>query len=383
MEEQNPKSEIRRKLLIAAGVLLGLAVLLVVTAPDNGASTTAGNGPSLREVRAWEAIAQRWPATVELSGVLGADRHVRLAAESSGRVVRAHAEAFDTVSEGELLLEIDPLRGEMALRQAEARVRRAESELALARSDSARSESLMKKDVLSDSEMEGIRSRLQIAEAADAEARAGLELARDDLDKRLMRAPFGGTLRSFTVEENEFVTAGQPVGEVLDLSVLKLDAGLTDRDVVWLETGSPVEVRLEAMPDRVFAGTVRRIGSAAEARSRKFPVEIEIPNPDGVLLPGMVGRARLELSREDDVLAVPREAIREQLGVFSVFVMEPGDGNDTATLRRQLVRTRPLPFRPTLTEITEGLASGERIAISEAGQLRDGEVVRMARTEEP
>lgn len=383
VDQAQPDNGTRRNLLIAAGALAGLAVVLILTAPDNSAAPRGGDGDALREVRTWQAVARRWPATVELSGVLRADRHVRLAAESSGRVVRAHAQAFDTVEDGALLIEIDPVRGEIALRQAQARRQRAESELELARNESARSESLMQREVLSDSEMEGMQNRLRVAEAAAAEARAGLEMARNDLEKRHLRAPFRGTLRSFPIEENEFVQAGQEVGEILDLTTLKLEAGLTDRDIVWLETGTEVEVQLEAFPDRIFRGHVRRIGSAADARTRKFPIEIEIPNPGRELLPGMVGRARLDLNRETDTLAVPRAAVREQLGVHSVFLVEPGPEENTARLRQQIVRVRPLPFRPTLTEITHGLESGRQIALSDSGGLRDGETVRVQPAEQP
>jgi RND family efflux transporter MFP subunit len=359
--------------------LVAGAFLLFATAPrDDDESTESGKQARLRRVETAVVLPRHLSAEVALSGVLDADRHVRLSAESAGRVVRTHASALDSVAKGALLIEIDPLPAAIAMRQADARVLRAESELALARSESRRSVSLVERHVLSDAEMEGSTNRLRVAEAMLAEARASLEQARDEQEKRQLRAPFAGALRSFPIQEGEFVHVGQEVAELLDLDNLVLDLGLSDRDVVWVKPNSEVEIRVEALPERVFQGRIRRVGAAAAERSRKFPVEVEIVNADRLLLPGMVALARFDLGRRAELLAIPREAVLRDLGVSSVFVLGPADAEGRHQLQRRPIRTRPIAFQPTIIEVLAGIEAGESIAVSEIKRLHDGEWIRPA-----
>ena len=136
MTDQNPdntgRNTLRRKLLgVAAVLLLGFAYLLA-TAPDGSDSPDPSPQKGLRTVTSQSVLPQTIDAEVRLSGILEADREVRLSVESSGRVVRTGAQAFDRVDAGDVLLEIDPVPAEIAVRQAQAQVDRTTSELALA-----------------------------------------------------------------------------------------------------------------------------------------------------------------------------------------------------------------------------------------------------------
>ncbi|MFP6663257.1 MAG: efflux RND transporter periplasmic adaptor subunit [Deltaproteobacteria bacterium] len=384
MSEQNRSRSLKNTLRIIALALVAGAFLLFTTAAEDEAITTEnGEQASLRMVETAVVMPRRLGAEVALSGILGADRHIRLSAESAGRIVRTHAHAHDSVAKSALLIEIDPLPAAIAVRRAEARVLRAKSELALARSESRRSESLVERRVLSNAEMESSTNRLHVTEAMLAEAHASLEQARDEQQKRHLRAPFAGILRSFPLEEGEFVHLGQEVAELLNLDILVLEVGLSDRDVVWVKPGSAVELHVEALPERIFHGRIRRVGAAAAERSRKFPVEIEIANADRALLPGMVARARFSLGHHAEILAIPREAVLRELGVTSVFVIGTADPEGRYQLERRPIRTRPVAFRPTLIEVLAGIKKGESIAISETKRLRDGEWIRLTRQVQP
>ena len=382
MTDQNPdntgRNTLRRKLLgVAAVLLLGFAYLLA-TAPDGSDSPDPSPQKGLRTVTSQSVLPQTIDAEVRLSGILEADREVRLSAESSGRVVRTGAQAFDRVDAGDVLLEIDPVPAEIAVRQAQAQVDRTTSELALADAQSRRSASLAEREVLSQAEIDSTQSRLGVARAALAAARAQLDRARDDQKKRTLVAPFAGVLRAFAPQPGEFVRAGQEVGELVSPDVLILEVGLSDRDIASVPSGALAKIHLEAMPDRSFTGTARRIGGAANMRNRKFPVEIEIRNPDALLRPGMVAQASLELSRSQEVLAIPREAVLEELGVHSVFLLEEEPESELHRLRKSAIRVRPVPFRPTLYEVVSGLRPGQSIATSDIRLLGHGDLVVLA-----
>ena len=148
-------------------------------------------------------------------------------------------------------------------------------------------------------------------------------------------------LRSFDVELGEYVGIGQPLGELLDLSAARITIGLSDRQIVTVRAGEPVAVSIEAHPQQAFEGAILRVASAAERDTFKFPVEIEVPNPERRILPGMVARVSLDLGSADDRLIVPRESVGREFGLRFVFLIE--DDGERLRVRRRRVEVRELP----------------------------------------
>jgi len=373
----------RAVLLAIAAALLAGGVLLFRTAPEPEAVGPAGEEATLREVRTRTVRAVAVRSRTEVAGVLEPRRSVTLYAETQGPVVEVGAEELDRVEAEQLLVRMDPLLAEVAVERARASVARTESQLALARSHLRRRRSLAERGVTSDSDLEDAENAERVAAAALREARAELRRARDDLAKKEIRAPFAGVLRSFPVEVDEFLQPGQAVAELLDVETVRATIGLSDREVVAVEAGQSVEVAVEAHADEPFEGTILRVGAAADADSKKFPVEVELPNPERRLLPGMVARVVLDLGRPGERTLVPRDATVDEFGLRFVYVIEAEDGELRA--RRRRIAVRPIPFRPAELEVVTGLSPGEEIATSGVRQLRDGErVVRDGRgTESP
>ena len=121
------------------------------------------------------------------------------------------------------------------------------------------------------------------------------------------------------------------------------------------------------------------MGGAFDRETRKFPVEVEVPNPGGRLLPGMVGTVALDLGEGAPRLLIPRESAVDEFGLRFVWVVEP-DGDGLAVHRRR-VRVRGIPFHPSEFEVVEGLEAGDEIAITAVRQLREGEGVTRSRGE--
>ena len=119
-----------------------------------------------------------------------------------------------------------------------------------------------------------------------------------------------------------------------------------------------------------------RVGSSADPETRRFPVELEVPNEAGELLPGMVGEVELDLGRAVERTTVPREATLDAFGVRFVYVVEPMGANGVGIARQRPVVVRSIPFRPAELEVVEGLRVGEQIAVTDVRQIRDGERVR-------
>jgi membrane fusion protein (multidrug efflux system) len=312
---------------------------------------------------------------VVVSSVIGPRRRVRLTSETSGRVLAVGAEELDFVAVDALLLQVDPLNAEVALRRAEAAVARTESELGLARTSLERQQLLAERAVASDSALDDATNRSRVAQATIQEARATLEQARDDLAKKTLRAPYAGVLRSFDVEPGEYVREGQELGELLDISAARIEIGVSDRQIVALRPSQPVEVEVEAYPNERFDGVILRVGAAAAADTRQFPVEVEIDNSERRLLPGMVASVRIDVSQPVARIVVRREAVRSEFGLYFVYVVS-ADEAGRARARHRRVEVRDLPFEPALVELVSGVEPGEEIVFTGAHALRDGDLVR-------
>ena len=235
MAEQ--RSRLRSALIGLALVLFAAGLLLFWTAPDPERVAPAGEAVALREVKTQRLRAVPIRSRAELAGVLEARRSVQLFAETHGAVTRLGAEALDRVEAGQLLLAVDPFQAEVAVERGVATQARSESELALARSNLERRRSIAQRSVASDADLEDAENGEKVAAAALRQSRAELKRARDDLDKKTIAAPFAGVLRSFRVEQGEYVREGQQLGELLDLETARVVIGLSDRQIVMVRSG--------------------------------------------------------------------------------------------------------------------------------------------------
>jgi membrane fusion protein (multidrug efflux system) len=376
MEDPVPEESSRLR-LVFLGLTVALVVgglLLFVSKPEQVTEGTAGDEAALRAVRIERVVRQPVQARAEIAGVLEARRVVQLFSETRGPVLEVGAESLDRVEPGQVLVQVDPLQAVVAVERAEAMVARSRSQLALARSNLERLKGLSKRGVASDADLEDGQSGANVAAASVREARAELTRARDELANKTIAAPFAGVLRGFEVETGEYVSEGERLGELLDLGAARATVGLTDLEVVAVRAGEAVEARVPAWPGEQFPGRILRVGAASDLETKKFPVEVELPNDEGRLLPGMVASIALVLGTPEPRTVIPREAAIEEFGLRYVWVAEREE--DGLVVHRRRVGVRVLPFQPARLEVLSGLEAGESIVVSGARDLREGERVR-------
>jgi len=367
-------SRLRNGFLGTAGVLVVAGLALFVFRPEQATEGRASDQAVLRAVRVEAVTREPVQSRAEIACVLEARRAIQLFSETRGRVLEVGAEALDRVEAGQVLVRVDPLQAEAAVESAEAAVARSRSELALARSNLDRLKGLSKRGVASDADLEDAENAAKVAAARIREAAAEVTRVRDELANKTIAAPFAGVLRSFEVEIGEYVSDGEHLGELLDLSAARATVGLTDREVVAVRAGEPVEARVAARPGEPFQGKILRVGAAADPVTKKFPVEVEFPNDGQRLLPGMVATIALDLGTPDPRTVIPREAAAEEFGLRFVWVAEPGDG--ALVVARRRIQVRELPFQPARLEVLSGLEAGDVIVVSGTRSLREGERVQ-------
>jgi len=364
---------------LAVAALVGVGAVLFVTAPDpagEAASRTEEEGVTA-EVAVLEIRAEPLERLVQKDAVIEARRRLELISETRGRVVALGADELDPVTAGLELVRIDPTLAESAVERAEAAVARSESELDLAERNLARWGELAERDAGSLSRRDDAVNAERVARANLRDARAQRLEAGDQLSKKTIVAPFDGVLSALPVEVGEVLQEGKTLGELLDVSTARLVVGLGDREIALVEIGHSAEVEVAALPGETLSGKVLRVGAAADDLTKKFPVEVELPNPDRRLLPGMVASVVLRLGSSVPAKLIPRDVSFEQHGLHFVYVLEPDDGAGVFRASRRQVEVRPVPFRPADYEVMGGLEPGERIAGSKVRDLRDGDRVRL------
>ncbi|MCS7173572.1 MAG: efflux RND transporter periplasmic adaptor subunit [Armatimonadetes bacterium] len=203
---------------------------------------------------------------------------------------------------------------------------------------------------------------VQARSAAD-QARAAVRLAEQQLQSTWIRSPLDGVVTQRSVDPEEWVAPGVPVLVIADLDRVHMNLEVSEREIHRVRKGQPVEVTVDAVPGRIFRGQVARWSEVASTRTRTFTVEVEFPNPDHVLRPGMFGRGTIVVAEARGAVLVPAEAVISTGGGSFVWVVEAGRA------RRRAVR---VGLREEGRVQVLGLRPGERVVVLGQDRLRDG-----------
>jgi len=213
---------------------------------------------------------------------------------------------------------------------------------------------------------------LEIARAQVRQAEAGLAVAKNTLNDTILKAPFAGFITARFVDEGVQVYTA-PKTEILkltDVSRVKVVTPVSERDFSRLKTGTPCEIKLDALPGEIYQGRVTRIVPEINPVSRNFNVEVEIPNPNLRLKSGMFANIRLFVGQKE-TLTISRDILITDLvtGISYAFVVE----GDRAVRRKLILGERSGIF----IEVLEGLKEGEKLVVVGQNRLQPGSKVRI------
>jgi len=267
---------------------------------------------------------------VEAAGRLDVQTRVEVPAPAASSLIAIHVSEGDTVKAGQLLAELDPRAAVLAVRGAQAAVEAAQGGLsqAKARRDTAqrsldRARTLVQKGLASPEDVATAEAELAQANAALEAARggqkvAGQTVATATLSKNMNRieSPVAGVVLRAPERVGAAVSPDSGplfvIGDVL--TTMRVDASVSETEVALVKPGQSAEVLVTALPGRRFKAMVQRISIEPDKRDGAvlYPVRLTVENPDGVLLPGMTARARMEVARVENVLSVHEAALRFQ-----------------------------------------------------------------------
>jgi RND family efflux transporter MFP subunit len=294
--------------------LLGHALLIVNLAVLTACTTGSGNepepaAPAVRIGSENVVVVSRDTIVVGpiVSGELRAAREATVRAEIGGSMTEVAVDEGQAVRRGALIGRIETRTLDDARQSAQSAVRSAENQLAVARREMERTETLVKAGALAARDLDVARNNVTAAEAQLADARSRLASAERQLGDTVLRAPIDGIVATRAVNAGDVVSVGTELFTIIDPSSMRLEASVPSDDLSRLRIGSTVEFTVRGYDQR-FQGRIERIAPQADAATRQVPIYVAIPNAGGRLVAGLFAEGRV-VSESADGLVVPTNAV--------------------------------------------------------------------------
>jgi len=388
---------LKRILIIVAGLLVLGGIL--------AASMKVGSAKKGVRVYAEAAARRDIQQVVKATGEIDPRIKVNISAHVVAKIEKLFVNEGDWIEKGQPFLRLEQNvfvadRDQWAaqLRSAETAVRRQDVALADAASKLHRAQLLYHGGSFTAEQLENAQlaersARLQLEEARDlvSQDRANLLRAQTDLGKTVIDAPISGQVIALSAKEGEVVVSGtmnnaaSVIGTIADMSEVLAEVDVDETEIVQVQPGQRAELKVDALPKRVYHGKVTEVGSSGYNRSSQpdvtfFKVKVLLDDSDRQLRSGMSVRAEIETQADKGALVVPIQAVVERppLGapggdeVKAVFVVAGGKA------RQRKVDTGISD--ETRVEVLAGLRPGEQVVTGPYRSLRDlkdGDPVRI------
>lgn len=343
--------------MIRMRLAAAVSVVCAAFATGPSAAGAAGQPAAGPAVVVAPATQLSFPLTVQALGNARANESVEIRPRISQVITAIRFTEGQEVAAGQVLVELENAEAVADLAEARAALVDAESK-------HERGVELFKLELTSEAELEQLEAR------RDAD-RAALAAAQARLDETVVRAPFAGRVGLRRISLGTLVGPGNVITTLDDTDPVKLDFDVPETALSRVAVGLAVAARSAAWPDSVFRGRVSAVDTRVDRVSRSVTVRALVPNPHGLLRPGMF--LTVDLLREDvAALMIPEQAlVPEQSRQFVLVV-----GTDGLVAKRQVELGRR---RPGQVEIVGGLEAGELVVVEGTQQARPGEPVNVVR----
>lgn len=364
--------------LLRCAVSLALVTCVVACTPSEAVAPAA-----LPSVGVHTMTTEVAELRVALPGRAVAAREAEIRPQVDGIIARRLFEEGSWVREGQPLYQLDDARLRANRDDAQARLSHAHATCSSARQEARRLAELATLQLVSQQDKERASAAHERAEAEIKMASASLQTARVDLSRARISAPISGRVGRSAVTEGALVSAHQPEALVTVHAVDPMHIDLAQSAAEWLQLRREiaagrlddnrelaVEITLEDGTVYPQAGSLQFSEAAVDPATGTYGLRVRVPNPDGVLLPGMYVTASLGAGVRQDALLVPMKAVaRDTTGKTQVTVVD----------ERGVVQIRPVTLGGAVGErwlVEKGLARGERVVVEGLHKLRAGDRVQ-------
>ena len=294
--------------------------------------------------------------TFTLPAVIEPNRVVTIAAEVAGRIERIGPEKGDTVSAGELLIELnsDLLRPQLEMAKTQVQFNEIEYE---------RMANLVKENATARRDLDNARTQLDISKAQ-------LDQIASRLERTRILAPLTGVLNNLLVEEGEYVDPGVPVAEIVETDPVKAVVEVPENDIGFFTVGYTAEILADIKGEETLkVGQLSFISELADPQTRSTRVEISLENKQRLLLSGQIVRVRLTRRILKDAIMIPLLAVIPMEEGKAVYVV-----NSTEAQRREV---KLEIIQGDRIQVTDGLKPGDRLIIAGHRFVAPGQTVNL------
>lgn len=289
---------LNNRIVLAVGILLAAVLwlfsgMIFQEEKHAGAVQTFDAEANAPRVRVATLRAEPMSATLSIAGRTEANRAVMLKSETTGRVSEVLAPRGAAVKAGQVLLKVE-------VQDRARRVEEARAVLAAERMQLQAAEKLTEKGFNSEIRRAQARAQFESAEA-------NLKRAEIELEKTEIRAPFAGVLNARSVEIGDFLDKGTDIAEIVELDPLKVTGFVAETVIAGVSRDTPSAAVIGGIE---IPAKIGFIAAQADAATRSFRVELQLPNPDGRIGAGMTAEMRLGTA--------PRMAVRASPGFLTL-----------------------------------------------------------------
>lgn len=347
----------------ALSIALPVAVGMLLAACGQEATAPAVPRPAL--------VIQATPAAATADSYPGEVRarfEPELAFRIGGKVSKRLVEEGQRVKADQPLAELDPQDVRLQLEASRAQVAAAQANLSLVRTERDRYQKLLERQMVSHSQFDNAENLYRAGMARLKQAKAEFDVAGNQAEYAVLRAPQAGVIAKRQVEVGQVVAAGQTVFTLAADGEREVAIGVPEQQFAQFAVGQPVSVELWSHPNQRFEARIRELSPAADPRSRTFAARIAFSSTEA---PAQLGQsARVFVAHEGQVpLAVPLSAVTAEQGHAYVWRI----GKDK---RVERVPVRLGPYGADSVPVLEGLEAGDWVVAAGGHVLREGQQVR-------
>jgi membrane fusion protein (multidrug efflux system) len=284
---------------------------------------------------------------IRSTGTLKPDEEVDLSFETSGKIVNINFEEGSRVRKGDLLAKIND-------RPLQAQLEKLLAQQKLSEAKEFRQRSLLDKDAISQESYDQIVTEL-------ATIQADINLVRARISETELRAPFDGQIGLRYVSEGSYTNSNTKIARLIKISPIKLEFAVNERYADEVKAGFPVTFVVEGT-DKAYDAIVYAVDPKIDLETRTITLRALYPNRKEELKPGRSAGVTLQLSKTDNAIAIPSEALVPEMEGEFVYLYKAG--------KAQTIKVQTGLRTESLIQITEGLKFGDTLLTTGILQLR-------------
>ena len=363
----------------AMPLALGAVALLAISACHGGKVPSAPPAvvvavPVHPDAGAAGGTALRYP--VEIAARYSNPMSFRVA----GKLIERKVRIGDTVKKGEVVARLDAIDAQQQAAGAQAALEAAEHRLLFAKQQLDRDSAQAAQNLIAANQLEQTQDAFSAAQAAQVQAAAQRDIARNNLQYNSLIADHDGVITSEGADTGQVVAAGQSIYGLAWSGAVDATLDAAASDLGRIAIGQGVSVTFPGLPGRSFAAQVREIAPAADPQSRTYRVKLTISRPDQAVRLGMTGDASLSpvtaaagAVSTEPTFTVPATAIFHQGNAPAVFVVVAS--NSSLVLRPIAVRS----YSDRSAVVASGLKDGDTVVVAGVHSVYAGERVTVVR----